>query len=362
MGLSALLIVITIFLYRKYGKDPDNGRPIVTEFTPPKGISLLEASYILNEKIELKALGSELIEQARLGNLIIEARENNHFLGVIKNISFTLIIIKSPVDKVAALLVSFLAQSTKVSSPQPYRESAPFLSGISPSIGESSDRTNRVNIDLDKAKIDLLGLSKINSSLERSLLEKGLFDNMLGSILKKFFGVVLTFFITYVLSRGIALPESPYALVLVVVIILCVITLTRSLNRKTAHGVDIKYQLLGLKRYIDIAEEERIAFHNAPSKTPEYYLELLPWAMLFGLEKKWSKEFEGISFNQNDVSFYRSNTPFSSAGFTSGLGASMESFSTVASQAATVAYSGGGGRGGGGFSGGGGGGGGGRSW
>jgi uncharacterized membrane protein len=85
---------------------------------------------------------------------------------------------------------------------------------------------------------------------------------------------------------------------------------------------------------------------------------LLPYAMLFGLEKQWSKQFADLYKTQPD--WYAGNVNAFSAAH---LGDSMSSLNSasVASFSAPGS-SGGSGFGGGGFSGGGGGGGGGGGW
>ena len=130
-------------------------------------------------------------------------------------------------------------------------------------------------------------------------------------------------------------------------------------------GLEAERKLLGLRLYIQVAEEDRINFANAPAKTPELFEKLLPYAMVFGLEKKWAKEFEGIY--TSPPSWYEGGTTaFSSLVFAE----SMSSLSSVTTQAiassvlssSRSSWGGSSGSGGGGSSGGGGGGGGGGSW
>ncbi len=376
-SLSLLFIFGTLFLYRKYGKDPDDGRVVVAEYTPPKNVSLLEASYILYEKIIPKSIGAQLVEEARVGNLSIEAKENNELIGFFKKISFSIKVLKIPEDAVAKTLLSSLSRSLK--NVFESNSSNKFFVKILPANYSSEAPTISLGepINLSKSTITQNELFNIEELIKESVLNKKFFDRI---FLHSFTGrsersqsykkggfkiflhtippVLFMLFFFFIVSGGYTLGSVLYPIGFLVVCIISTISLVRSLNRKTLYGVDMKYHLLGLKKYIDIAEEERIAFHNQPSKTPEFYLELLPWAMLFGLEKKWSKEFEGVSFAESDASFYHSSIPFTATSFVNTLGSSMESFSVVASQAATVATSGGGG----GSSGGGGGGGGGGSW
>jgi uncharacterized membrane protein YgcG len=126
---------------------------------------------------------------------------------------------------------------------------------------------------------------------------------------------------------------------------------------RTDSGLELERKLLGLKEYIHVAEERRIEFHNAPAKNPETFEKLLPYAMVFGLEKEWAKQFQDIY--TVPPSWYSDNQmgTFSAIGFAS----SLHSFSSSATSA-LVSSPGGSGSSGGGFSGGGGGGGGGGSW
>ncbi len=128
-------------------------------------------------------------------------------------------------------------------------------------------------------------------------------------------------------------------------------------------GFEAERSLLGLKEYISVAEEERIAFHNAPAKNPEIFEKLLPYAMVLGLEKQWAKEFEGIYtvppkwYSDANMSNF-SVLAFSSSlnGFTSSTSSAMFSSPVSSSSGGSFGSSGGG------SSGGGGGGGGGGSW
>ncbi|MDD5098867.1 MAG: DUF2207 domain-containing protein [Candidatus Colwellbacteria bacterium] len=120
-------------------------------------------------------------------------------------------------------------------------------------------------------------------------------------------------------------------------------------------GKILNERWLGFKMYLETAEKYRLQ-----NLTPELFERYLPYAMIFGLEKKWARAFEGITVPQ--PSWYSSSSPagiaggvsFSPSSFGSGF---SSSFSSIFSSA--TGSSGGGGSGGGGSSGGGGGGGGG---
>lgn len=86
--------------------------------------------------------------------------------------------------------------------------------------------------------------------------------------------------------------------------LLCIV-FAITLDSKGELGNEKYYELLGLKMYIDTAEKKRIEFHNDPKKYIDVFEQLLPYAMIFGLERKWAKEFEDIYTEQPD--WYQGN-------------------------------------------------------
>ncbi len=134
--------------------------------------------------------------------------------------------------------------------------------------------------------------------------------------------------------------------------------------RRTKAGYEARWHLLGFKRYLQVAEAERMTFHNAPSKNPQEFLEWLPYAIAFGVEQEWSTVFTDVTVPS--VGWYNTTdgTALSVSAFTltsRGLVGGIHSWNQKTQQNAAVGigHVGSSGRG---FSGGGGGGGGGRSW
>lgn len=124
----------------------------------------------------------------------------------------------------------------------------------------------------------------------------------------------------------------------------------------------------GLKMYIKTAEADRLNYLqsvsgaekidiNDKAKLVKLYEKILPYAILFGLEKSWEKVIGNYYLNQNSQpDWYFGTGTFNSTTFVN----TVSNFSSVAK--ANSYTSSGGGSGGGGFSGGGGGGGGGGGW
>lgn len=133
--------------------------------------------------------------------------------------------------------------------------------------------------------------------------------------------------------------------------------------------------LEGLKMYIKVAESERLKVLQSPSGAEKIsidvndksavlklYEKLLPYAVMFGMGKEWSKVLGDLYVQQNtSPDWYSGSSAFNSITF----GAAMSSFSTstsASSYSSPSSNSSSGGSSGGGFSGGGGGGGGGGGW
>jgi uncharacterized membrane protein YgcG len=134
---------------------------------------------------------------------------------------------------------------------------------------------------------------------------------------------------------------------------------------RTAKGVTARDTLLGLKLFITVAEADRIKALQSPNgrltekidvgdKTQliKLYEKLLPYAMLFGLEKAWIKQFAALYDTQPD--WYSGSGAFNAAYFAG----AMTSFSSTAGASFTAPSS----SASGGSAGGGGGGGGGGGW
>jgi uncharacterized membrane protein YgcG len=136
---------------------------------------------------------------------------------------------------------------------------------------------------------------------------------------------------------------------------------------RTKTGVTMRDYLLGMKDYMKLAEAERIKYLQSPEGVKQYgepgasstkihlFEALLPYAMLFGIEKDWSKQFEHLY--EQPPQWFSSNTGHFS---TIHLANSLGSFNSTTASAFTPPSSSG--SSGGSFSGGGGGGGGGGGW
>lgn len=135
----------------------------------------------------------------------------------------------------------------------------------------------------------------------------------------------------------------------------------------TPKGAELREHLAGLEEYIRLAEADRLrmlqsvsgAERITPNDGPaivKIYERLLPYAVLFGLEKEWAQEIAKY-YDETPPDWYSGSSGFHVAAFAAGISTLSSSVSTSYSGSSGSSSSGGGG--GGGSSGGGGGGGGG---
>lgn len=133
----------------------------------------------------------------------------------------------------------------------------------------------------------------------------------------------------------------------------------------TPRGAEARRYLLGVKEFIRVAEADRLAMLQSVTTAErrdagehsviELYEKLLPYAMLFGLEKEWGQTL--ATRYAHEPQYLPIWYPGILAGGVDRLGASITQFSSSISAAATYSASSSGGSTGGGFAGGGGGGG-----
>jgi uncharacterized membrane protein YgcG len=321
--LPAISFLVFFGIWYEKGRDPKGRGTIVPMYDPPKGITPYEASIILDDMITKKALPAALISLATQG-----------YIKIIKK-------------EVKALFTKKPEYSLELVKPLPLGSTTVeqkindlFFTGRSRvelnDLGESFAASNAALHHTAYKEITRKGYYVVSPIISRIIFfALSLALIVLGMMLAAYMRLEFLGFACFILSGIIGLL---FAIIMPV---------------KTKVGALAKEELLGLKMYIKTAEIDRIRFHNAPAKSPEKFEELLPYAIIFGLEKEWASEFKDVY--KNPPSWYDGNmATFSVLALTHDLGG----FSDAAISAAVSSSSGGAG----GFAGGGGGGGGGGSW
>lgn len=159
--------------------------------------------------------------------------------------------------------------------------------------------------------------------------------------------------VTFILARW-----THWGLVGIPVIVagLALALTARRMPARTAKGTAMLRRIRGFRRVIATAETHMSRWAEEENVFTRY----LPYAIVFGLTKKWAKAFEDLGIQPDTSGWYVGPHAFTAVAFANSIdGFAVTTGGTLAS---TPASSGSSGFGGGGFSGGGGGGGGGGSW
>jgi len=181
------------------------------------------------------------------------------------------------------------------------------------------------------------------------------------------FGVSLIVFATWIVASisldaqtGAGYTIAPLVAFIPFTVIFWLLLTKRALSTK---GVEVVNHLSGLEMYIKLAESDRLAFLQSPKgaqlkeselpgkKVLKLYEELLPWAVLLGLQKQWSALLLSQYQKQDDNSNLALNALFASnlANFGSAVSASLSVSSEGGSGGGGSSGGGGGGGGGGGI-------------
>lgn len=351
-GTLALPTATAAYMYsrwRRFGRDPKGRGVIIPEYQPPKGLNALTSDYILKQKLDNKAITALIIELAIRKYLTIHEIKKvkrlqkdtiNYELEITKDIS------ELTIEEKKVLFMFF---------------------GHEPKVGE------RMNVSIMKNQLsdDVADLKK---SLGTILTAQGYFthnpenadkvSNVVGYGLGFMLAFIGVFFIAFIIAAiGISLAVSGIIIILFV----------RYMPARSQAGVTVRDHMYGLRDYIKLAEADRLKFLQStqgaekiqvagldpkdPKSKVKLFESLLPYAMLFGLEKSWANQFKDIYTRPPD--WYSGNWTAFSVGYLTG---SLGDFGKTTAVAFTPQGSSSGSGFGGGFSGGGGGGGGGGGW
>ena len=339
-SLTAVLILLLIWRYRRLFGRYSELKPIPPEYLPPKQASVMMSTYILKRYDLFIVKGS-----AKVAQLLDLAVRHYIKLYEVKKASFL---------RSAQYEIEIVKDLTEL---RPEESEV-----IRDMFGESMPKPGQ-----------RLNLKKLQNNLSYAA-RTGDDDNNLKSLARGKYALceqkpenkrIVQKWALWVFVISVLLL-SP--MLLIVAGIVFALSFGWSL---TDEGLALRRYLAGLKMYIGVAEAERLKMLQSPEgaekvkidtaderQLVKLYERVLPYAVLFGQEKEWSKQlgkyYEKVG-EQPD--WYSGQGAFNAAAFAAG----MNSLSSVASSASDYSSTSGGSTGGG-FAGGGGGGGGGGGW
>lgn len=323
--------------WRKHGKDFKGRGVIVPHYEPPKKLTPAEVGLLMDYMVDGKDLSATIIDLAVRGYIKIHDDLKKQLL-IFKRREFSLELVNDDFSKLAS-------HESKLIK-------ALFTTHLKGTIQSMSS--------IDRSSM-YTAATAIRKDLKKKLIkEHGYFEEESDRARGWLIGAAVGLLILLIVSQ----PSWGWILGLMWAI-LNAIFYAFLMRRRSHAGVEAYDHIKGLKLYMNTAEKDRLKMLQSverpfaePTKTVHLFEKLLPFAVALGVEKSWSKQFEGL-YTQ-PPSWYSGNfSTFHMATFantlTTGVSAMNSSFSASTSSSSS-------GSGGGGFSGGGGGGGGGGGW
>ena len=339
-SLAVILMLLLSWRYRRLFGRYRELKPIPPEYLPPKQASVLTSAYILKNYEALAVKGS-----AKVAQLLDLAVRHYIKLYEVKKASF----LRSAQYEIEIVkdLKELRAEESEVvrdmfgsSMPKPGERLnlKKLQNNLSYASRTRDDDTNLKNLARGK-----YALCEQKLANKRIVQKWALWVGIIGVLLLSPMLLIVAG-IVFALSFGWSLTDE---------------------------GLALRRYLAGLKMYIGVAEAERLQMLQSSEgaekvkvdatdekQLVKLYERVLPYAVLFGQEKEWSKQL-GRYYEQvgEQPDWYSGQGAFNAAAFAAGV----NSLSSVASSASDYSSTSGGSTGGG-FAGGGGGGGGGGGW
>ena len=328
---------VMFYLWWTRGRDP-RLRPIAAQYEPPNQLTPGEAGTLVDNAANMRDITASIVDLAVRGYLVIEEVQKDRMLGLMHEKDYNFILQKDRSQWGAlkaheqALLDGFFTAGT---------------------VGET--------ISMDSLQNRFYKtLPVMRSGIFDSLVSQGFYKRRPDSVRSTYIGagVVIGALMIWgggALGRAMGIAPVPFIIGgIVSAIVIC--AFGWFMPAHTEQGTRALEGVLGFEDFLNHVEADRF---NRTIKTPQMFEKFLPFAMAFGVEKNWSKAFDGIM--TQPPGWYRggSGPIFYPVNFTNNLNSMSSRASNVMASAPRSSGGsgfGGGGSSGGGFGGGGGGG------
>jgi len=335
--LPVLVFIVMFRLWWTRGRDP-RLRPITAQYEPPDHLTPGEAGTLVDDSADMRDITATIVDLAVRGYMVIEEVQKDRLLGLVHEKDYKFIVQKDR-SQWAAL--------------KPHEQV--LLNGIfsAGTVGES--------VSMDSLQNNFYkNLPDLKSRIFESLVSQGYYRRRPDSVRSTYVGAglavgVLSLWGGSALASALGMAATPF-IIGGIISALVVCGFGWFMPAHTEQGTRALENVLGFEDFLDHVESDRF---NRMIKTPQMFERFLPFAMALGVEKNWSKAFQGIM--TEPPGWYRGGTGpvFYPVNFTSNLNAmSSRAGGVMASAPRSSGGSGfgGGGSSGGGFGGGGGGG------
>lgn len=326
---------LVIRKWRQYGQDAKGKGTIIPQYTPPADLSVLESSEIVRQRFVASSISAQILDLAV-----------RHYFKIYENVEKKILKDKTTYSVELVRSLNGLRSEEK--------SVVAMLFGENLQVGAKIDLSDLSNKLYKKA-------ADLGKTIDTQLANEGYFLRAPQQIFQIYlaWGVVLC-------VVGFIFPPFTLGMLLAGVVVLIA---ARLMPARTQKGVDMRDYLYGLRDYMKLAEADRIKVLQSPkgeliekidvtdtTKLVKLYEKLLPYAMLFGIEREWAKQFADM-YHEQSPDWYVGSGTFNAVYFAGALhsfSATSNATFTPPSSSSSSGFSGGGAGGGGGGGGGGG--------
>jgi len=339
LGIPIAAFTVMFYLWWTRGRDP-RLRPIAAQYEPPGQLTPGEVGTLVDNSADMRDITASIVDLAVRGYIVIEEHQKDRMLGLMHDKDYNFIVQKN---------------RTEWSKLKPHEQT--LLEGLftTGTVGESVSMSSLENHFYTN-------LPGIKSNIFSSLVADGYYKRSPDSVRSGYIavGAILGLLLVFGgLKIASSLGMAPLTFIVAGVISGAIICgFGWFMPAHTEQGARALEGVLGFEDFLVHVESDRF---NRMIKTPEMFEKFLPFAMALGVEKNWSRAFQGIM--TQPPQWYRGSSygpNFYPMMFTNDLGSMSSRASSVMTSAPRSSggsgFSGGGGSSGGGFGGGGGGG------
>jgi uncharacterized membrane protein len=267
-----VLVFLGMFgLWYRVGRDPA-GLPVTVQYEPPGGLTPAEAGTLMDTSVDMRDITATMVDLAVQGYLKIEEREEEAFLGLWKRREY---------------VFHRTAPAAGAKALEPHERLV--LDGIF----EDHPREVRLS-DLENSFYK--SLPGIRSGVFDRLIQRGLYRSRPDGVKGRWLaGAVLLGAILAVLggTLGASVNLSTVTVIIAAVLSALIMALFGLIMpARTVLGARQRERVLGFEEFLQRVESDRF---ERVIKTPQMFERFLPYAMAFGVERRWARAFQDVS-------------------------------------------------------------------
>ncbi len=322
-NLVFLIPLFTFFLllgaWYRWGRDPALRRRVVVRYDPPADLTPGEAGVLVDERVNPRDLAATLLDLARRGYLVIQSEARKMLFFTVHRYRLTL---KKP-----DLSDLKMHEKALLEALFPY----PRVEDTTVEHLEIRERLRRK-------------IGRITRAFYRAVTRAGYFPVAPNWVRVGVFSLGIVIFAGAILLGTLKVLQGPLILSFLFSAVL-VMAFSPFMPRKTPKGVRKYLEVKGFEEFLRRVDRDRI--QRLGRDADAYFAELLPYAVVFGVEDRILEAFDGLLSGSPTWFVGPAGQPLPANTFGSSLSGALGHFSGLFSAASRGGASGGGSAGGG---------------